>query len=90
MNNKNIYDYQNQVLNNTEHFQDNGVVIEEPFTYLNNDLILKTILFGMLFYIVNNPVISHYLTKNFRNLVEVNLLQTVIFAMGYYVMSLYL
>jgi len=56
----------------------------EGFT-LKTDLILKSVLVGMWFYIVNNPVVSHTLARNFRALVDINLLQAVIFAIGFYV-----
>ncbi len=53
---------------------------------LKTDLILKSILVGMWFYIINNPVISHTLARNFRSLVDINLLQSLIFAIGFYVL----
>lgn len=56
----------------------------EGFT-LKTDLILKSILVGMWFYIINNPVVSHTLARNFRTLVDINLLQAIIFAIGFYV-----
>ena len=53
---------------------------------LKTDLILKSILVGMWFYIINNPVVSHTLSRNFRSLVDINLLQSLIFAIGFYVL----
>lgn len=53
---------------------------------LKTDLILKSILVGMWFYIINNPVVSHSLSRNFRTLVDINLLQSLIFAIGFYVL----
>lgn len=53
---------------------------------LKTDLILKSILVGMWFYIINNPVISHTLARNFRTLIDVNLLQAIIFAIGFYIL----
>jgi hypothetical protein len=53
---------------------------------LKTDLILKSILVGMWFYIINNPVISHTLSRNFRTLIDVNLLQATIFAIGFYIL----
>jgi hypothetical protein len=52
---------------------------------LKTDLVLKSVLVGMWFYIINNPVVSHTLSRNFRSLIDVNLLQALIFAVGFYV-----
>lgn len=60
------------------------IQVIEGFT-LKTDLILKSVLVGMWFYIINNPVVSHTLSRNFRSLVDINLLQAVIFAIGFYV-----
>ncbi len=60
------------------------IQVVEGFT-LKTDLILKSVLVGMWFYIINNPVVSHTLSRNFRSLVDINLLQAVIFAIGFYV-----
>jgi len=53
---------------------------------LKTDLILKSILVGMLFYIINNPVISHMLSRYFRTFIDINLLQSIIFAIGFYIL----
>ncbi len=52
---------------------------------LKTDLILKSVLVGMWFYIVNNPMVSHTLARNFRTLLDINLLQAIIFSIGFYV-----
>ncbi len=65
------------------------VQVIEGFT-LKTDLILKSILVGMWFYIINNPVISHNLSRNFRTFIDVNLLQAVIFAVGFYIIFQYI
>jgi hypothetical protein len=52
---------------------------------LKTDLVLKSLLVGMWFYIVNNPVVSHLLARNLRNLIDINLLQSIIFAVGFYI-----
>lgn len=86
-----IYDYQNQVLGNKEHFQ-NGILVDskEGFSYLNEDIILRTILFSMLYYIVSSKVIYHLLQTNIRNLVDIPLLQTFLFAIFFYLISIHL
>ncbi len=52
---------------------------------LKTDLILKSVLVGMWFYIVNNPMVSHTLARNFRTLLDINMLQAIIFSIGFYV-----
>lgn len=86
-----IYDYQNQVLGNREHFQ-NGLYINETegFSYLNEDIVLRTILFSMLYYIISSKVVYHLLSTNIRNLVDISLLQTLLFALFFYLISLHL
>lgn len=88
-NTPNVYDYQNEVIGANQVNTHEGF---EPVTgdLFNSNIVLKTILFAMLFYIVNSPVTGHILARNLRNIIDINLLQTVIFATGFYVMSLYL
>lgn len=87
MGNDNVYDYQNEVLNNNESFQDFAIINEE-FSYLNHDLLCKTIIYGMLFYILVNPVMKYYLKK--VNLLDVEIMQTLLFIICYYIINLYL
>jgi hypothetical protein len=61
-----------------------NIQVVEGFS-LKTDLILKSILVGMWFYIINNPVVSHTLARNLRSLVDINLLQAIIFAIGFYI-----
>lgn len=56
----------------------------EGFT-IKTDLVLKSILVGMWFYIINNPVVCNTLSRNFRTLIDINLLQAIIFSVGFYV-----
>ena len=86
-----VYDYQNQVLGSKEHFQ-NGLYVNENegFSYVNEDIILRTILFSMLYYIISSKVVYHLLSTNIRNLVDIPLLQTLIFALFFYLISLHL
>ena len=86
MDNTNVYDYQNEVIGNEE-FQD-GLVIDEGFSYLNNDLVCKTIIFGMLFYIMNNSVMKYYIKR--LDLFNVEIMQTFLFVICYYIISLYI
>ncbi len=57
---------------------------------LKTDIVLKMVLFSMLFYIVNSPVVFHILSKNLRNIIDINLLQTIIFGVVFYLMSIHL
>jgi len=88
-NTPNVYDYQNEVIGAKQVNAHEGF---EPVTgdLFNSNILLKTILFSMLFYIVNSPVTGHILARNLRNIIDINLLQTLIFATGFYVMTLYL
>ena len=86
MDNTNVYDYQNEVIGNEE-FKD-GLVIDEGFSYLNNDLVCKTIIFGMLFYIMSNSVMKYYLKR--LDLFDVEIMQTFLFVICYYIISLYI
>ena len=88
-NTPNVYDYQNEVIGVNQVNTQEGF---EPVTgdLFNSNILLKTILFSMLFYIVNSPVTGHILARNLRNIIDINLLQTLIFATGFYVMTLYL
>jgi hypothetical protein len=86
-----VYDYQNQVLGSKEHFS-NGLYVNdlEGFSYINEDVILRTILFSMLYYIISSKVVYHILSKSIRNLIDIQLLQTFIFAIFFYLISIHL
>jgi hypothetical protein len=75
-----VYDYQNEVLNNndeliTENFENN---------IINYDIALKTLLFTIIFYILTNPIIIYYLKEIFGKNIEINIIQTIIFAILFY------
>ncbi len=51
------------------------------------DLLLKTLLFGMVFYIVNNKLIEQLLS-GFRSVFDIGLLQSIIFCGIYFLISM--
>ena len=85
----NTYDYENEFLNNNETIE-NYIDLEEGFSYISNDNLCKTIIFGMLFYIINNNVMRFYLKKINLFIIDVEILQVCIFMIFYYIISLYL
>lgn len=79
MNNEKVYDYQNEVIGDenilVEGFQ-NGVI--------NYDIALKTLLFGIVFYILTNNMFIYYLKKVFGKNMDINIIQTLIFVILFY------
>lgn len=64
----------------------------EGFSDSNNssltyDILLKTLLFGMVFYIVNNKLTENLLSR-FRNVFDIGLLQTILFCGIYILISM--
>lgn len=51
---------------------------------ISYDILLKTLLFAMVFYVVNNKL-TEQLLSNFRSVFDIGLLQTLIFA-GVYIL----
>lgn len=83
--NNDIYDYQNEVLN--ESFD--GATRENFNTnYINNELLLKTLLFGIIFYILTNDMLIYFLKKTFGKNIEINLIQTMLFVLIYYFLNI--
>jgi hypothetical protein len=60
----------------------------EGFSIINKELALKTILFTMLFYIVNTPLIINLFSKYVPHSIELLLVQSIIFGLFYYIISL--
>lgn len=62
--------------------------IEEGFCTINQDIALKTIIFAMLFYIVDsklvNKLIYNYLPTK---LIDVNFLKALVFGILFYIIS---
>jgi len=80
MNNNTVYDYQNEVLENEE--------LIETFNNnnLNYDILLKTLLFTIIFYILTNNMIIFYLKTIFSKNIDVNIIQTLIFSLLFYLL----
>ena len=63
---------------------------ESDFVILNQDLALRSLLFALLFYVVSSPVIYDYLNRNLPKGLEVLTIQSVMFALSFYLINLYL
>ena len=84
--NNDIYDYQNEILG-----QENlNNIINEPFSvsYLNSEVILKTILFSIIFYILTNNMFLYILKTIFGKNIDINIIQTIIFCLVYYILNI--
>ena len=85
------YDAQNQIVQ----ILDAGAVRESfisigpgPVKYnINKTLLLRTLLFGSLFYIINDDLTRHLLNR-FRTIIPIGLLQTLIFCIIYIIISI--
>ena len=79
MTNQNIYDYQNEVLGTEniliENFE-NGMI--------NYENALKTILFSIIVFILTNDMFVYYLKKIFGKNLDINIIQTLLFAIIFY------
>lgn len=80
--NNDIYDYQNEVLGNED--------IQENFnsSYVNSEIVLKTILFGIIFYILTNNMFIYVLKNTFGKNIDINIIQTIIFSLIYYILNI--
>jgi hypothetical protein len=61
---------------------------ESKFTELNKDVALRALLFAMVFYILSSPVIAIYINKYSPLKIEVQLVNAIIFALLYYMISI--
>jgi hypothetical protein len=79
MNNAQVYDYQNEIIGN-------DTLIEEGFEngLINYDIALKTLLMSIVFYILTNNMVIYYLKQVFGKNLEVNIIQTLLFAILFY------
>jgi hypothetical protein len=82
--NKQVLDYQNEVLSNKEHFED----IKEGFSYYNYDILLKCILYSLLYYITINELIEQIAININKEYYKI--IQTIMFGILAYVITLYL
>jgi len=62
----------------------------EGFSKLNKDLALKGLLFAMVFYIINSPVITNMLKKNMLPSLETLAVQSIMFGVTFYLISIHL
>jgi hypothetical protein len=82
-----VYDYQNEILGGAE--LDNA---KEGFSvsYINSEIILKTILFTIIFYILTNNMFIYGLKATFGKNMDINIIQTIIFCLVYYFLNIIL
>jgi len=63
--------------------------IQEGFSYVVKDVALKAILFGMVFYIINSDLMNKLLKcLDGIRFIEKNFIQSIIFALVYYLISI--
>lgn len=65
---------------------------EDEFNFMNihRDIGLKTLIFAMIFYIVSSPIIVYKLSKMLPPTIDIILIQTILFAVIYYCVHMYL
>lgn len=68
----------------------NNLEVEEGFSEFNKDLALKGLLFAMVFYIINSPVVTNLLSKKLLPSMETLAVQSVIFGFIFYLISIHL
>lgn len=61
---------------------------EEGFINYNKDLMLKALLFSMVFYILVSPYLSLTIKKAIPTTFEVELIQAILFGLLYYLISM--
>ena len=63
--------------------------IEEGFSYVVKDIALKSLLFAMVFYIINSKLINKFLSFTDRySFIEKNFIQSIIFGLVFYLISI--
>jgi hypothetical protein len=62
--------------------------IKEGFVPVQTNILIKTILFALLFYIISNTLVFNYLKIKLPRNIDINLIQTLIFALIYYLISI--
>jgi hypothetical protein len=84
------YDAQNQLLAGgdsrkiVESFTTKQNIIDKILT---QDVMLRTLLIGLLFYIINDDLMRHALNK-YRTIIPIGILQTLIFCILYIIISI--
>lgn len=62
--------------------------LKEGFVPVQTNVLIKTILFALLFYIIANTLVFNYLKVQLPRSIDITLVQTVIFALLFYVISI--
>lgn len=61
---------------------------KEGFVPVQTNLLIKTILFSLLFYIIANNIVFNYLKIKLPRNLDINVIQACIFALFYYLISI--
>jgi|SaaInlStandDraft_5_1057022.scaffolds.fasta_scaffold533379_1 hypothetical protein len=61
--------------------------IKEGFVPIQTNILIKTILFSLVFYIISNTLIFNYLKLKLPRNIDINLIQTLIFALLFYIIN---
>lgn len=56
--------------------------------FLQTNIIVKTILFALLYYIISNTLSFNYLKTKLPRFIETNVFQTILFGLMYYLISI--
>ena len=62
--------------------------IKEGFVPVQTNILIKTVLFALLFYIISNTLIFNYLKVKLPRNIDINLIQTLIFGLMFYFISI--
>lgn len=62
--------------------------IKEGFVPVQTNILIKTILFSLLFYIIANTLVFNYLKVKLPRNVDINLIQTLIFGLMFYLITI--
>lgn len=62
--------------------------IKEGFVPVQTNVLIKTILFALLFYIISNSLVFNYLKVQLPRNIDINLIQTLIFGLMFYFISI--
>lgn len=83
------YDAQNQIVQimDAGAMRESFIDIGSARFKINKDLALRTLLFGALFYIINDDLVRHLLNR-FRTIIPIGVLQTLIFCVIYIIISI--
>lgn len=62
--------------------------IKEGFVPVQTNIMIKTLLFSLLFYILSNTLIFNYLKVKLPRNIDINFIQTLLFGLVFYLISI--